>query len=167
MHLANAELPSATNAAAQAAVTKLALTADLAQARQAAIQVAAANYVDGRPLVLDPQDIVFGRVQLQSNGVMAFIANSPPYGAAQIHSKKLQSSASGSVPLIFGGILGKTNYETELTVTAARLDRDIALVLDRSGSMEGQKLTDLKTGVGIFLDTVSDPSHQPLVGLGS
>jgi len=167
MHLTNAELRAATDAAAKAAVTKLALTADQSLARQAAIQVAAANCVDGRPLILGTQDIVFGRVQVQKNGVMTFMPNATPYGAAQVVSKKLQSSASGGVPLLFGPILGKSTYETQLTVTAARLDRDVALVLDRSGSMQGQKIADLKIGVGIFLDAVNDPNHQPLVGLAS
>ena len=33
---------------------------------------------------------------------------------------------------------------------------DIVLVLDRSGSMEGQPLADLKTGVNTFIDIISD-----------
>jgi len=167
MHLANAELRSATDAAAKAAVTKLALTQDLNAARQAAIQVAAANPVGGKPLILETQDITFGRVQIQSSGPLLFVAGGAPYGAAQVHARKLDSSPSGSVPLVFGTILGKSSFNTELTATAARLDRDVCLVVDRSGSMAGQKLTDLKAGVGIFLDTFYNPSQPQLVGLSS
>ena len=167
MHLVNAELRSATDAAAKAAVTKLALTQDLNAARQAAIQVAAANSVGGNPLILEAQDITFGRVQILGSGPMAFVAGGTPYGAAQIRSRKTDSSPSGSIPMVFGRVLGKDTYNTELTSTAARLDRDVCLVLDRSGSMLGQKLTDLKAGVGIFLDTFNNPTQPQRVGLAS
>ena len=32
---------------------------------------------------------------------------------------------------------------------------DIVLILDRSGSMEGQPLTDMKTGVNTFIDIIA------------
>ena len=167
MHLTNAELRAATDAAAKAAVTKLALTRDIAAARLAAIQVAAANSVAGKPLILESQDIVFGRVQLQANGPLLFVPGSMPYGAAQVRGRKLSSSPSGNVALVFGGLLGKSAYDTEITATAARLDRDVCLVLDRSGSMEGQKLADLKSGAVIFLNTLGTSSQPQLVGLAS
>jgi Ca-activated chloride channel family protein len=167
MHLANAELRAATDAAAKAAVTNLATTQDLTAARQAATQVAAANFVAGKPLVLESQDIVFGAAQTQADGSLSFVAGATPYGAVQIHSRKLSGSASGNVPLLFGGVLGKPSFDTQLTATAARLDRDVALVLDRSGSMQGQKIADLKSAVAVFLSTVADPNQTQLVGLGS
>src|SRR5262249_54549487 len=132
MHLVNAELRAATDAAAKAATTTLGLTSDLNQARQAGITLAAANYVDGKPLTLTSQDIVFGRVQLQSDGSLAFTANATPYSAVQVIGRKQASSASGGVPLLFGPVLGTTTFETTMTATAAVLDRDICLVLDRS-----------------------------------
>jgi len=168
MHLANAELRAATDAAAKAATTKLGLSSDLNLARQAAIQLAAANDVDGKPLILENQDIVFGRVQLKNNGTLSFTSGSTPYNAVQISGRKLKSSPSGGIPLLFGPILGTGTFETQMSATAAVLDRDVCLSLDRSGSMAGQKLADLKTGVGIFLDTVNDGKTQPpLVGLVS
>jgi Ca-activated chloride channel family protein len=167
MYLTNAELRASTDAAAKAAVASLGWNQNLTAARDAAIRTAAANLVDGKPLILETQDVVFGRVQLQANGSLAFLPDSSPYGAVRIHSRKLQSSPSGEVPLLFARLLGKDTYETELFATAARLDRDVCLVLDRSGSMKGQKLKDLKSAVGVFISAISDPNQQPFVGLAS
>lgn len=44
---------------------------------------------------------------------------------------------------------------------------DIVLVLDRSGSMEGQPLADLKTGVNTFIDIISDATDGGPGQIGS
>ena len=44
---------------------------------------------------------------------------------------------------------------------------DIVLVLDRSGSMEGQPLADLKTGVNTFIDIISDATDGSPGQIGS
>ena len=167
MNLANAELRAATDSAAKAAVTELGLTEDINLAQQAAIRTAGANTVGGRPLILESQDIAFGRVQMQNDGSFTFTSGVTPYSAAKVRSRKLSGTASGNVKLFFGSLFGTASYNTQLTATATRLDRDLCLVLDRSGSMAGQKLTDLKSGVSTFLDTIGGPNFLPLIGLAT
>jgi Ca-activated chloride channel homolog len=168
MDLVNAELRASTDAAAKAAVTILNVTNDDNLARIAAKTVAESNQVAGRPLILEDTDIVFGRVDFQSNGTSVFRPGATPFGAARIEGRKLAASASGSVPLFFGGVLGRPEYEPAMTATAARLDCDVCLVLDRASSMQSLgKLTALKSAVPVFLEPLNPVSSQTQVALVS
>ncbi len=165
MDLANAELRTSTDAAAKAAVTTLNVTNDVNLARQAAQKVAGLNLVAGKPLFLEDADIVFGQVKFQTTGRSNFLPGVTPFGAARIESRKLAASASGSVPLFFGSVLGRSEYEPQLVATAARLTCDICLVLDRANSMRSLgKLTALKSAVPRFLDTLNPYSQQIQLG---
>ncbi len=66
------------------------------------------------------------------------------------------------MPLFLGGLLGTGTFEPQLQSTATSVVRDIALVLDRSGSMASQnKINDLKAAVNIFLDILqATPSDE-------
>jgi uncharacterized protein YegL len=167
MHLVNSELRAATDAAAKSAVSNLSRTHDVDQARQAAIETASANLVAGRPLVLQPTDIVFGKGQLQSDGTIAFLPGQTPLCAAKVDVSLASSSPNAPVGLFFGNLLGTGIYETELFAVAAHLDRDIALVVDRSGSMDGTKMEELKTAVTVFLNTLGQTPYPESVGLAS
>ena len=68
MQLTKVKLRSATDAAARAAGEGLSREQDLAAARQAAKNIAAANRVAGKPLLLDDSDIVFGKSSQQAGG---------------------------------------------------------------------------------------------------
>ncbi|MCY2993641.1 MAG: VWA domain-containing protein [Planctomycetota bacterium] len=161
MELVNAELRSSTDAAAKAAVTTLNVTNDVNLARQAARKVAGLNLVAGQPLFLDDADIVFGQVKFQTTGRSTFLPGVTPFGAARIDGRKLAASASGSVPLFFGSVLGRSAYEPQLVATATRLTCDVCLVLDRANSMRSfGKLTALKAAVPCFLDTLNPYSQQ-------
>jgi hypothetical protein len=169
VHLVNSELRASTDAAARAAVDTLGLTDSLEQATQAAIDVAAANRVAGQPLILEPGDIVFGRTHYQPDGSLLFAASEIPYGAARVTGRKLDDSPSGAVPLFFAAIVGSPEYETSVIATASRLDRDICLVVDRSGSMESlNRMVDLRAAVTGFLAILlEETGPDEMVGLAS
>ena len=182
MDLVNAELRTSTDAAAKAAVTALYapvtprnVETDVNRARKAAKLAAAANLVAGKPLVLVDADITFGWVEFRPNALSVFHLGSHPgypgqthFNAASITGWKLAESASGSVPLFFGSVLGRSTYEPKLAATATRLDCDVCLVLDRANSMKSLgKLTTLKSAVPGFLDTLNPYSQQIQVGLVS
>lgn len=167
MQLVNTQLRTATDAAAKAAVDTLTRTEDIAAARAAAIRVAEENLVAGRPLVLDADDIEFGNSNIGASGQVQFTPGGVPLSAARILGDKTAGSTSGDVPLFFGGLIGRSRYQTQLTATASRRDRDIALVVDRSGSMSGQKIADLKSAITIFLQTLSLTPQDEEVGLAS
>jgi hypothetical protein len=136
MQLTRTKLRSATDASARAAGEALSRTQDLTLARQAAITIAAQNLVAGEPLVIDETDIVFGSSTRQLSGAWNFTENGTPINCVRVHGKRTRGSASGSVSLLVGRILGREDFEPEQVATVVRLDRDICLVLDRSSSMK-------------------------------
>lgn len=133
--LANTELQAATDAAARSAIVKMVITQSEEQARQAAIDIAGRHRVSGRPLVIEGNDVVFGNSQRQLDLKYSFNANQSPLNAAQVLGRKTGDAPAGAVDLPFGSFIGQETYETQRAATAMRLDYDIVLVLDRSGSM--------------------------------
>ncbi len=168
MHLVNSELRAASDAAAKSAVSELGRTHDVDLARQAAIRTAAANRVAGRSLVLQPMDIVFGRGKMQKNGSIRFQQGRKPFSAARVDVSMGGESQNAPVGLFLGPLLGTNIYEPDQFAVAAHLAREIALVVDRSGSMNGRnKMDALKTAVNVFLSTLDQTPQKEKVGLAS
>jgi hypothetical protein len=136
MQLTRTKLRSATDAAARAAGEGLSRAQDMDYARQQAKDIAAANKVAGKPLLLDDSDIVFGHSDQQANGAWAFTAGGEPINAVRVFGRRTEDAPSGSVPLFFGRALGVLDFEPTQAATVTRLDRDICLVVDRSSSMK-------------------------------
>jgi uncharacterized protein YegL len=152
MHATRAELRTATDAAARAASESLGRLQDLDAARAAARELAAANLVAGEPLELDDSDIIFGTHDVQDDGKFEVIENGTPVSTIRIRGRRTADSPSGSVPLFFGPLLGVTEFEPIQQATSCRLDRDIALVLDVSGSMEEHgRFAALTNALNMFL----------------
>ncbi len=105
-------------------------------ARQQAKDIAAANKVAGKPLLLEDEDIVFGRSTQQGGGAWAFTAGAEPINAVRVFGRRTGEAPSGSVPLFFGRVLNVRDFEPTQAATVVRLDRDICLVVDRSSSMK-------------------------------
>ncbi len=135
MQLVRTELRASTDAAARAGAEALSRTQNAQLAKQAAISTAALNTVAGQPLVLEDEDVVFGMSTRAENGKWIFTPNVQPYNAIRIHGRRTATSANGEVPLLLGSLLGVPTFGPERHSTASQLDRDIVLVLDRSGSM--------------------------------
>jgi Mg-chelatase subunit ChlD len=75
-------------------------------------------------------------------------------------------SADGSVNLLFGPLFGVTDFEPVQLSTAMRTDRDIALVLDVSGSMaSGGRFEALSQGVNEFLNILDNSPQNETVSL--
>jgi Mg-chelatase subunit ChlD len=167
MHLVRTQLRSSTDAAAKASVDLLSRTERVEVARQAARTLAGINQVAGDPLLLSGSDLVFGSSRILSSGAVQFIPGATPLSAARLSGRRTQGSASGEVPLFFAGLLGVAAFEPQVVTTASRQDRDICLVVDRSGSMAGQKIIDLKAAVAVFLQTLQETPQEEWVGLAS
>ncbi|ODA34830.1 hypothetical protein A6X21_04015 [Planctopirus hydrillae] len=135
VELTRAELRAATDAAARSAVIRLVETQSTSSGRAAARDIASRFEVGGKALSLNDSDIQFGRSTRQSNGSYSFAINGTPTNAARVFGRKTKTSAAGPVELPFGGFVGAPEYSTELNAVAMRLDYDIVIVLDRSGSM--------------------------------
>jgi len=152
MHVTRAELRTATDAAARAGVEALGRTQDINMARRAAIEFAARNTVAGAPLQLSASDIEIGSTVGGGSSKFSFQEGANPPTAMRIRGRRTADSPSGPIPLFFGPMFGQLDFQPEQVATAARLDLDVSLVLDISGSMSIQnRFPGLVNAVDVFI----------------
>lgn len=135
MQLVRTELRTATDSASRAGAKTLSLQQDIPLARAAARDAARRNLVAGQPLATRDADIQFGQSEEDANGRFVFNASGSLTNAVHVDGLRTAGSAAGPVNLFFGGILGVSSFQPVSTATSTMLDRDIVLVIDRSGSM--------------------------------
>lgn len=135
IQLTRTQLRAATDSAAKAGVDKLGQSQDVDQGIQAAIDMAAMNTVAGRPLHITKNDIEVGRSDRQADGTWKFVPNGKPYSAMRVSSEMSEGNKNGAINLFFAGIFGSSKFTPEKISTAAHLDQEVCLVLDRSHSM--------------------------------
>jgi hypothetical protein len=135
--LVRAELRNVADTAALAAAGTLRDTQDLSQARAAAVLYGSLNKAASAPVQIDPNnDVLFGqRVYDSGSNSWNFVAGQQPYDSVKVHAKRTNGSLGGSVGLFFGRVLNRPYAETAASAVATYLPRDIALVIDLSGSM--------------------------------
>ena len=166
MHVTRSELRTATDAAAKAAVEALGREQSIAAGTNAALAIAQRNIVAGNGLDLRESDIVFGGAVAQPDGSFAFDPDASFINAARVIGARTESSLDGSVGLFFAPIFGAENFQPTQVATATRTDRDIALVLDVSGSMTNNgRFQGLQDGVDTFLRELDLTSQQEMVSL--
>lgn len=135
MQLTRTELRTSTDAAARAATEALSREQSVPAAIQAARFAAAANPVAGQPLLLADEDIIFGHADAQPNRVYDFQPGLQPFNSIRVIGRRTDDSPSGPVGLMFAGVLGPRTFVPRYASRTVNLDRDICLVVDRSGSM--------------------------------
>jgi Ca-activated chloride channel family protein len=97
-------------------------------ARSFAQTIAKQNPVGGGQLALTNAQIEFGYASRSGTGAYTFTANQTPLNSARV-------TGSRNVGMIFGGFLTTTSFTPQQQSIVMRVNHDIALVLDRSGSM--------------------------------
>jgi Flp pilus assembly protein TadG len=168
MHLVKSELRSATDAAAKAAAEELARTQNKSLATAKGIAIGQKNSVAGAPLVLSADDFQFGKSVKQANNRFEFTANDLRFNAVQVRGIQTSQSASGSIGLFFGRLMGTTSFTPTETATVTYAERDIILVVDRSGSMlEDKKFVALQNAMSVFLAILDKSPTDEQVGLAS
>ena len=174
MQLTRTELRTATDSAARAASRTLSLTQSVGQARTKAKQAARRNKVAGDGLSLRNSDVTFGWSEEDDiTGKWTFEGlpdNSEALNGVRINGSRASGSADGAINMLFTGIFDRTTFEPIKNATASQLDRDVILVLDRSGSMDrttptGSRWTDLKSAVQAFLNALDSTPQDELVGV--
>ncbi len=150
MQLTRTELMVATDAAARAGGRAFSELQTVSAAKTAAVTTAALNNVHGEPLQLQSDDsaneIEFGKTT-QPDGVLGryYFEKIPTStvesgeqvaSALRVRGRRESGSLSGRVPLVIPGLLNASDFSTVQNSVAMQVDRDISLVLDRSGSME-------------------------------
>ena len=175
MQLTRTELRTATDAAARAGSRMLSRTQNPDVARAAAINAASRNTVAGDSLILANNDVKFG--MSAPNGAGSWLFTEQPedtHGLNGVHvtGDRTSGSVSGAVPMLFTGIFDMGHFEPVRTAVASHMDRDVMLVLDRSGSMGswtpgGNRWRDLKNAVTAFLNALSTTPQDELVGVAT
>ena len=150
MQLTRTELVIATDASAKAAGRTFSELQTVEAAKTAGRVTAALNTVDGDPLQIREMDsaneIEFGastqpdgpngRYHFQKIPTSQVANGSVVASAIRVNGLRNADGLSGRVPLIIPGILSQDEFSTTQSSIAMQVDRDISLVLDRSGSMD-------------------------------
>lgn len=166
IHVVRSELRTATDGAAKAAVEALGREQSRDAAIAAALRVAEANNVAGAGLQLDTSKIQFGSSGQNPDGSFFFNEEATPLNAVRVTGERTDSSPGGAVGLFFGPILGVTEFQPVQSATATRLDRDIALVLDVSGSMSvNGRFEGLQNALDVFLSELDQTSQKERLSL--
>ncbi|NND99611.1 MAG: VWA domain-containing protein [Pirellulaceae bacterium] len=149
MQLTRTELTVATDASARAAGRAFSEIQTVSAAKNAAKVTAALNSVNGSPLKIRETDsaneIEFGRT-VQSGGfgsryhfekipTATVESGTIVASAIRVNGIRDHNSLSGRVPLIIPGLLDKHDFGSTQASVAMQVDRDISMIIDRSGSM--------------------------------
>jgi Mg-chelatase subunit ChlD len=139
LYTARSELQSAADSAALAAAARLGGTSGQPdeQARAAAREYVQKHKVFGTPVDLNPaSDVELGRATY-SSGSQKFQFQSAAYNhdAVRVTVRRTSGSANGALPLLFAGIYGMSEADLVARAAAVLIPRDIAVVIDLSGSM--------------------------------
>ncbi len=136
MQLVRTELRTATDAASRAGAKELSLSQNIQTARQTAKQAARRNLVAGEPLRLQNKQIEIGEsTQVNDSSRFKFTSGGSRPNAVRVTGKRTADSKAGPVDLLMGRLLGLETFQPQHVATSTQLDRDICLVVDRSGSM--------------------------------
>lgn len=177
IHVTRSELRTATDAAARAAVEALGRTGSQSEAIDAALRVAKENKVASVGLDLDPDKIVFGAAQQNADGSFTFSSVADLQGSGnggqpiiansvRVLGERVNGSPNGPVTMMFGGMFGQSTFQPIQSATATRLDRDIALVLDKSGSMSSNgRFRALVNGVLVFISELKESKPKENLSL--
>ncbi len=129
MCLARSQAQNAADAAAIAAAAKLASGTD--QSIEEAQRFAGYNWVAGKLVSPSSVDVAFGTWDQASRT----FSSSPIPGNAVSVTVRRDAEHDGSVPLFFGRVLGRQWFTISASAVAMTNPRDIAFVIDLSGSM--------------------------------
>ena len=136
MELVRTELRISTDAAARAGGRNLAISGDTAVAAAVARDAAARNLVAGQPLQLTDTQLEFGNgMRANATSRYSFVAGGQHPNSLRVTGSRENTSLDGSVTLLMPFILGRQTFEPEQQAVSMQTEVDIALVLDRSGSM--------------------------------
>ena len=141
MYNTRADLQRAADAGALAAATALTGSphADdpIFAAHQAAIEIVEQNLVLGRKVTIEPnRDVVLGRAWLDStSNRYHFTPTDVLPDAVRVTVRKTEDSPNGPTNLFFARIFGRMFTDISATATAAITPRDIAIIVDLSGSL--------------------------------
>jgi Mg-chelatase subunit ChlD len=136
LELNRTEMYVAADAAARAAGREYALTWDQKKAIEAGKKAAAQNTVGGKPLTLADSDFIFGEAtRVDEKSRYTFVKGGSNPNAVEVSIRRTKGSSNGMLTSLMP--IGKVSGDFEAVVSSRvnQVEADIALVIDRSGSM--------------------------------
>lgn len=140
MYTTRTELQAAVDAAALAAAAQLAGDGEntpQSLVNSTADQFARLNAVFGTYAGVDPNtDIEMGQAEYDAaTGRFTFTPGGTNFDAVRVTVRRSEGSEGGPLPMMFSHLFGYTHKNLWATATAVLIPRDIAVVIDLSGSM--------------------------------
>ncbi len=133
--LAKTEMRLACDAAAKAASINYGMTGDIAASRLRARQICQRHLVAGEPLQIRNIDVEFGNAVPNPNGTYSFTKDVAPFNSSKVHASFVRRAGSVAALPALGKFLDQEEFVLVEDSIATRVDNDICLVVDRSGSM--------------------------------
>lgn len=168
IELARTELQISADAASRAGGKILASTGDANLAIEKARELALLNSVAGEPLKLNDSDIEFGQATRSGTANRyEFNVSSNPFNAMRVNANRSSGSANGPIQMLIPNVLTTSEVSMAAVSTSTQVELDIAIVIDRSGSMAYADNEDSNTFDNpaaappgwIFGDQVPNPSR--------
>ncbi|HVT89059.1 MAG TPA: pilus assembly protein TadG-related protein [Tepidisphaeraceae bacterium] len=161
--LAKSELRATLDAATLAGCSGLGVSP--AEARKRAKDIALANKVDGRQLVLLDSDIQLGTWDSSTRQFSALSASNESLANSMRIVLKLTKARGNAVQLTFAGMFGVNSIELSATSTAAfATGVDSVIVQDITSSFNSE-LSNAKKGDQAFLDNLNNSSGAGALGI--
>jgi Flp pilus assembly protein TadG len=127
LNLARTQLQAAADAAALAGAAALSDNATVVEAQK----IADANFVAGRSVQLNSSDVVTGAWDANTR---SFTPSTSAINAVKV-TVRTDAASGGPTALFFARVLGLTSVDESASAIASLNPRDIAFVVDLSGSM--------------------------------
>lgn len=131
---AQTEIRLACDAAAKAGAVVLGQTQSAAQARTAAINIAQSHRVSGQVMRIASSDVQVGNGAANPNGTYSFNLNALPLNAVRVNAR-IGAGATTGPGQYFMSAVAPSTFSLNYISVATRVDHDLCLVVDRSGSM--------------------------------
>lgn len=135
------ELKVAADASAHAAGRAMSYYQDVDKTIAFAKQIGAMNRIGNKPFVLEDSQVVFGRsIRSDESSRYQFTSvETESVRKGTVVPNSVGIRAQGLYPVLLAAISGRNTIPLEERSVATQADRDIILVLDRSGSMMDYK----------------------------
>lgn len=156
------QLTNAVDAAAHAALLEYRRSSSEGAAVLVAQSVAASNKVGGKPVTVDPADVVFGSWDYDTR---TFSAGGTFINAVQVNASRDGTSSDGPIDLFLAPIMGIETATADSSAVGAFRFREMMLVLDVTGSFQ-LNMDNARGAMVDFLDLVHDTNFpQDTMGL--
>jgi Flp pilus assembly protein TadG len=136
LELTRTEMYVASDAASRATCREMAITNNKSSAMTKGREAGSRNRVGGKQIQFADSDFVFGQSSRNSiSSRYSFTPNPSNFNSVEVTARRSAGSSNGPIVLPIPNLFSTSQINSEQTSRSSQIEVDIALVLDRSGSM--------------------------------